>query len=439
MMYLAPGDLYLRLLKTHHQVTTKVYVLNNARQYLADASSRLLSGGVDMDVSAETSRVAKLTLLDPMQDLGIDPTGYAFGSQYYDRMLQIFHEVSGFDGSAPHTVPIFTGPITKASRDGVVLSIEAKGMEILLQDGLLRDFSYPVGWTRFQVIQDAIINTSGERSFNNQTGNTQVLTAPWSMEAGENLWEGLQEMCDAMGMNIFYNGAGICQVKPKGHMPVFSIDSTWMTEDPEYTFDMRNLKNVVRMTGAVGPLVPGQEETRMSVEAWPSPQHPFSPQSLARNGALRIVPIVHSDDSLGEWENLWNAAWLTLNANLRWATQATAVTATIPFLEEYDVININHPKVWADTMLSQWSITLVGDAEMSLNFTSTSSAGIIDRSNFVSNAGNWGRLNQPGVKHGPSGAFNPLAQKYRNRKDKQRKKKERSKKKNRKHSDRGKR
>ena len=46
---------------------------------------------------------------------------------------------------------------------------------------------------------------------------------------------------------------------------------------------------------------------------------------------------------------------------------------------------------------------------MSLNFLSSTSTGSVDRIKSVHNAAAFGgRMQQPGVKHGPSGAFNTM-------------------------------
>lgn len=409
-MWLNPASYpgLLRLLRTSHRVVSEVYILDNNRNYLRNATDALIEGSVDMDSDAAISRSCKMTLLDPGNRLGIDPNGGTSGPEFYNRMVQIVYRVTSMDYSETYGVPIFTGPVTDSSRDGVVLTVEGKGLEILAQDGLLNDYTWPAGWARSAVIMNAIQVVTGERFFSDASGGGYFLRSPWSVQSGANLWAELKYLGDSMGMAVYFDGQGFLKIRPKIVAPLMTIDATWMTEDPDAAFDMSKIRNVCRVEGASYPTADGTQ-VKMKYEAWPPPQHPFSPQSLARWGTNRVIPRFVTDDSLADWSSLAETADQNLYYDLMYSTEVTAVTSVIPFLEEFDVVTISHPRLYLDTPVSKWTIPLVGDAEMSLNFFSSSSRGVTSGGAVVSNANLWGRLNSPGVKHGPSGAYNGLA------------------------------
>jgi hypothetical protein len=402
-MYLNPSQGYLDLLRNHHRVTVEVYILNSARQYLFDITKDLVSGTLDIDVEGETSRFGKMVVLDPQQRLSIDLNGIGWGSNMSNRLIQIWHRVWSMDWSETYAVPIFTGPISDSDRDGVLLNLQFKGLESLVGE-VLFDYSWPAGWQRSAIIMDAVRISSGEMNFADNSGGSQWMHSAWSVEGGENLWARVKSLADGGGLNIYFDGAGVLQIKQKNRVPVAYIDSTWLIEEPDQSLDISKLRNVVRVEGAN---IPGTDQ-KMFYEAWPPPQHPFSPQSLARNGVLRAIPHRISESSLGVWQDLIDTAWRNLEWDLLVAESNTAVIATLPFLEEYDVLTIAHPKLYANSPLTKATIPLVGDGTMSLNMFTTTSSGQSSRGGrAVSNKGAIGgqRLING---HGPSGAFNTL-------------------------------
>lgn len=402
--YNFPGSPYWDLLRTHHRVVPEVYILNNSGQLMGNASGHLVSGTIDMDAEADVTRSGKLSLLDPHNSLGLDFSGSAVGAAYYNRMVKVFYKIQSLDRTVTFRSPVFTGPITDANRNGVMVDLEVKGKEILAQDGMLNDYSWPAGWSRSAIIMNALNVRTGETQFSDQSNGAYALGAQWVVEQGENLWKRLKELADGMGAQLFYDGDGTARIRPKSVYPIFTIDTSWLTEEPDLVFDSDRIKNVVSVTGGSTPISP-TENVKMKFEAWPSPQHPFSPQAIGRNGVPRVIPHFISDDSLMSFSDIINIAWVNLEADLLSCSGATAVSVIAPFLEENDVVTISHPKLYANVSMTKWTIPLVGDSEMSLNMFSSTSAGFVGRSNYVTN---YGLTGQRLRNHGPSGAFNGI-------------------------------
>lgn len=405
-MYGNPDWPFLNVLRGHHRVRPEVYILNNNRQYLANATNNLVSGTVDMDATASVSRSGKVSFLDPRNSLALDYSD----SSLYNRFIQIIYCVAPLASELWYKVPIFTGPIASVMKDGVITNVEFKGSEVLAQNGLLNPYTYPAGLGRSSVITHAMAEFAGEISWTDQMAGQMPLGDPWSIDRGDNIWERLKELADGMAAKLYYDGNGSIRISPKTTAPIMTLDSTWLTTQPEHSFDVDNLRNVVSFEGAsvaVSP-DPDVDKVKLRFEAWPPPQHPFSPQSLARNGKLRIMPQFLSDDSFIRWPDIWQSASKNLEWNLMLTAEATATSFVIPFLEENDVIQFNTTKLVGNYAVTKWSIPLVGDAEMSMNFFSSSSKASTVGGANTSNANLWGRMMQSGIKHGPSGAFNTL-------------------------------
>lgn len=389
------------LCRTHHWVDIIVYILDNERRYLFDMSSALINGTVDIDTEADCSRSGKMSLLDPQQRLSIDLNGSGWGSNMSNRTVQIIYKLTNMDRTYSYSAPIFTGPITYAARDGAVLNIDFKGFEWIMQGGQLSDYSWPIGWSRGSIIQNAAAMNGLPYTTISHAGG--IMYSSWAVESGDNLWERLKELADGGGLNIYFDGNGVLQVKPKWPGYAMALDTTWLTEEPDFNLDASKIRNVVRVEGGK---IPGTD-TVMTYEAWPSPQHPFSPQSLARFGQPRVLPHIIRDSSLTVWSDVINTAWQTLTFDLLVAESTSAVIPVCPWLEEFDVLAIRHPKCATDSPLTKATIPLVGDGEMSIGMLTTSSTGNASGpgARAVSNKGlNGERL----LHHGPSGAFNTL-------------------------------
>lgn len=389
------------LLKTHHWVNIEIYILDNERRYLFDISQSLVSGSVDIDVDSDCSRSGNVTILDPQQRLSIDFNGQGWGSNMTNRTIQIIYTVTAMDRSFSYRCPIFTGPIVYASRDGVMLSIDFKGFEFLMQGGVLSDYTWPIGWNRAAIIQNAA-SISG-LPYTNVMEYGGIMYSPWMVQSGDNLWERMKELADSGALNIYFDGNGVLQIKPKAINvnPVMTLDTNWLTEEPDFNLDISKIRNVVRVEGAK---IPGTDTT-MTYEVWAPPTNPFSPQAMARFGQPRVLPHLIKDDNLNQWTDVISAAWNNLNWDLLVAESTSAVIPVVPFLEEYDVLEIRHPKCWTISPLQKATIPLVGDAEMSIGMLTSTSAGSTTGGKIVSNKGlNGERL----LHHGPSGAFNTL-------------------------------
>lgn len=392
-----------------HRVYIEVLILNINNNLISDASSRLISGHVDVDANANVSRSGKVQLWDPFNDLGLG----LGGSSQFDRIIKINYWVQNMTGGQQWRTAVATCIVTQINRDGSIVNLEFKGKEVLADHGLHTPHTWPAGWPKGTVITNGMTIFTGETMFWDYSAGAawnMLGASGWSIDSGDNLWAKFRELATSMGCRLFYNGEGILVIRPLQVAPIFTMDQPWMTSEPSMDYDFDNLINMVRVEGAMLPTWDGGE-AQLVYEALPDPNHPFSCWSLARNGYPRIIPKIISDSSINDFALAADIAWNELSIALLQTNNVTLTGKVMPWFEENDVLTIMHPKLYTNTFLTKWTIPLVGDGEMSMNFMSNTSfaytGGLEGGGSAIHNAHIFGtRPAAPRIKpHGPSGAF----------------------------------
>ena len=121
--------IYHDTLRSSHLMRTRIMSAKLNGDTLNDLSVRLWDGQVDVDKTAEQTRVASLTLLDPNHLVNLDSDDPDDGALYLDRMIRIWYGVLCPFGWVE--APIFTGPITSMTRNDAFIDLEAGGKELL--------------------------------------------------------------------------------------------------------------------------------------------------------------------------------------------------------------------------------------------------------------------------------------------------------------------
>lgn len=382
-----------------HRVRVTVWILDNSRRFLANASDMLIDGQVDIDAGADITRSGQLRLLDPGHVLGLDASPSA-GIVAYNRMVHIIYTAEKFDQSMQFSWPVFTGPISKSNRDGPILDLEFVGMEKFAHMQMPYNWTWPVGWSKGSVISNALMQHTGEIYFDmDWRAGGYPLSAPWTLEEGENLWPRLKNLAEEMNMRMFYDGNGVLKVRGKDMTSVIEFLPWMLTgEDPQVSYDLTKMRNHVKIKGKTPPGMTGA----MGYDAYPPAHHPYSPQSLARNGFNRFFTEFVEDDQL-EWTDMVNRAWSILSEKIMTSMDVQFTSCVVPFMEEWDVFSINHPRVWVpQAMFTKSTIPLVGDAEQSIGYMSTTSQGSSRVSNFATQPllGPKGKIDPGGIVKG---------------------------------------
>ena len=133
---LADRAIFERDLCLDHQAFIRIVNMSLEHDDLHDISDRLMDGQVTYDANAEiTTRSLTMVLMDPNASLGFDTGNPTGGILFADRMVQVHYEVFSRGLWRWVSVPIFTGPVSKMTRNGSTISVEAQGKETLAREG----------------------------------------------------------------------------------------------------------------------------------------------------------------------------------------------------------------------------------------------------------------------------------------------------------------
>ena len=167
----------------------------------------VVSGQVDMDMEAEIERQLQITLYDPQQKLSFDKTN-PFAPLYMDRHVSAEHLtwVEALDEWVNSGV--MWGPITRFSRTGAEVTIEAHSKEALgLAPNLL--------WTTIKLhkgmyVTDAIkklLRQNGEQRFSlpdiNRKLHKDIIAARHTQP-----WKLAKRLAASIDRQLYYDGRG---------------------------------------------------------------------------------------------------------------------------------------------------------------------------------------------------------------------------------------
>lgn len=361
------------VLATSHSIRVRVALLNLAGDVITpDLGAVVLDGSVNVDGTADITRSATLTLLDPDHHLAFDSDSPADGALYADRMVRIVYGVRA-PGTAWIDVPIFTGPVTKFSRDGVEVTVEAQGKEALAKGSAWAARTFKKGALKTDVIHD-IMADQGERSFDLMHSG-QKLPTDRSLVADSVPWDLATEVAKSMGAQLFYDGSGRLVLRDQPGTPVFTFaDGTGGTivSTPKVEFSIDDVRNAVRVTGKAPKGKKGTKEPKhppkIVGKAVAPSDHPLSPARLGRNGQPRYIAEFVDAPAAGTNAQAAKVAKARLAQLLDELVTVTFDALVVPHLDPGDVIAVRTSEFAARQRLSSFSLPLAVDGTMSVGY-----------------------------------------------------------------------
>lgn len=356
------------LLTSHHSMRVSVQVLDTAMKPVGDPiSNRILDGQVNVDLNAEVTRSATLTFLDPGRALNFDSDSPADGALYADRMVRITYDVRqpGTFGGKWIEVPIFTGPVTKFSRNGVRVTVEAQGKEVLAMGSPWRTYTAKKNRRKVDIIEE-VMRAEGERDFallevNSKMPRDKVLTAEGTA------WAFAQDIARSMGMHLFYDGAGRLRLRRYPRTSVFTFrdgDGGSITDTPSIDFLIDNVKNAVSVTGKK----PKGAKAKVRARAVAEPSHPLSPVRLGRNGQPRYLAEFVDDPDIGSEREAKRVANSRLASLLATFVEVKFAAVVIPHLDAGDYVLVKANGFAMTTRLTSFSIPLTASGRMTVGY-----------------------------------------------------------------------
>jgi hypothetical protein len=291
---------YLDALTTSHRIRLDLKLRNRNEEPIRSLTapvSRVLSGSVQVDTTADVSRSLDLTVLDPNDRMRFEADSPAEGAVFADRFVSVRYEVLVEALDAWVSVPVFWGVLTGYSRNGAEVTLEAQGKERLLLAPHYATQSYTLG--KRMRLDDAIrrvATRAGEERFDlpdldHRLQTRRAVTAqdePWKVLSGgmENREgrpiPGIVERAPG-DRRPYYSPTGRLTVRKLRRKPTYTFaEGINLLSRPQVTYDATEFINTVHVKGAAPKGKPAAYG-RANLPA----NHPLSANKLSRNGEPR--------------------------------------------------------------------------------------------------------------------------------------------------------
>ncbi|MFE9497261.1 hypothetical protein [Streptomyces collinus] len=333
---------------------------------MADLSSRLLEGQVNVDYTADVTRSCTLQLLDPNRTLSFETDSADEGAIYMDRMIRIIYSVKVPQMNDWVDIPVFCGPVISMDRDDSVINVEAQGKETLAKGAAWRTFTRKKNTNKGNVIKDILEDLTGENKFDFPSV-TNKLSADYSLGRESIPWDAAKSIASGISRQLYYDGRGYAKMRSLPGTPVFTFkdgDGGTVTSVPQISYDSSEMKNIILVKGGV----PKGSKTAISVYVAADKSHPLSPYKLGRNGVPRYLLEVIEDDSIRSKTEAEEKAGNTLNDRLLQTVDVSFDAMPIPHLEPGDMVRIQTDEYATTFRLYTFSIPLVVGNSMSVGY-----------------------------------------------------------------------
>jgi hypothetical protein len=360
------------LLVTHHRLDVIISLMDLSHKHNSNISSTLLSGQVTMDVTAEVTRSATLELLDPLRRLKLDTQAPTDGSLFMTQMIRVTYVISTPDRGEQYFIPIFTGPLTKVTRTGPVLNVEAQGKEIISFSSMWKGKTFKKNLKKVDVIQ-RVMKLSGEALRHMDLRDPRPharLPENLSTNRAAIFWKIARKLAVGMNMQLFYDGRGVLRLRktPGKVAYVFRQSNSagrgaLMTE-PQITYDSKDMYNAVEIRGGKGK----GKKKKLNYRLVANRKHPLSPWNLGRNGEPRYLPLVIEDDSIKTKKKAKQVAKKQLKNALDQAVEVTFDALPIPMIEESDLCGWASSDSSGRFRMKQMTIPLTANGVSSIGY-----------------------------------------------------------------------
>lgn len=350
---------------THtHQRRIRVKVMNlghTTKAWIDD----VLDGQVTIDVTnRECTRVCNLRLLDPSQSIGMEPDDASSAPVHLRRMVQVLYEVQ-VPGYGWVSCPVFTGPVVEMDRDGAEVSLVAEGKERLALGSFGHGHTWAKKRKKVEVIRE-ILELAGEapaRIHLPPLKNT--LSKPFNVGRAEKPWVQARKLARSLGedgLELFYDGRGHVRARRISASPVRPfVDDDWLMTPVRQDRPKIEFFNGWIVNGANPP---GDKPRVSSLLVGLPDRHPFSAQSLARNGKPYWKIREESRPQVKTKARATQIARKLRDEHIEANAQISFDMLPLPNVEEWDLLRAVDPLTGpAKVRVKQATIPLVGGAQ----------------------------------------------------------------------------
>lgn len=334
-----------------------------------------LGGQVDIDTTTGGTtgqapwRKLSLSLLDQRNLLHVaefdSPADYAI---WADTFIHVERGdwVSDFGDFA--WCPCFFGPVTKFSRSGAEVDIEAQGKELLSLAPyvLMRSITITRGRKITGAIQD-LLEPMGEASGNFSLGGSSAkVKTKQQVPRLQSAWIEVRKLAKQVGAAnvLWYDGLGQLRMeskpKPKAANAMWAFkagDLGDLLTVPDESYDFTAFANYSEVTGAAPTKKVPQPHAAIAISA----DEGLSPQKLSRNGKDRYAVISATNTTVKTQAEAASQAKEALEQVDDFGQDAQFDCLPIPHLEEKDWVTVQTSN-GKDLLIqmNKWTIPLDG-------------------------------------------------------------------------------
>jgi hypothetical protein len=355
---------FLRQLSVTHEMQVRVLLLTLSGTEVADLTSRLLDGQVDIDSTAETTRSLDLSLNDPDHVLHLDSRGLGDGALFLDRLISVIYGVFVPSLNRWVEVPIFRGPIIALARDDTTLKVNCLGMEHLAKGNAWLPMTFGKGHDVVRTIKAILTERAGEKRFNFPPSGGR-LPAPLSLGRMTQPWAASRKLAKSINRQLYYDGSGTCCLRPFPKAVAWTFksgDGGTVLTLPDVTYDLSSVINTVWVRGKKGTT----KKPQITATAYPARDHPLSPWALGRNDHPRYLVEAIDNDAIRSHAEAKEQADDRLGAVLREGVDVTFDAIPVPNLDPYDVLALSTPSASLTFKVGRISIPLSHSEAMSV-------------------------------------------------------------------------
>jgi hypothetical protein len=289
---------YDTTLVSSHKIRVKVRVYDQNEENGELLRGVVVGGQVDWDAKADISASLSLELMDPTSDLSFDPLGALYADKYIGVEYGVYlpaNAAISWDAAWVDT-PVFFGPVSRYSRDGDRVSVEAVGKESLVLPPV--KYNVPSGTQpsnrSLKTVLRYFMAPSGEEKFRLATGTNKTVKVPARLgtladladtarASEKGIWRIMKEVAMASGYRLFYAGDGYLDLERiKTNAAVYRFEHP--LSEPAVAYDLSEVRNVVQVWDQDAK---AENKERAKVEL--GSNHPLSADSLGRNGKRRVL------------------------------------------------------------------------------------------------------------------------------------------------------
>ena len=370
---------YLHTLTKSHRIKIRTYMMTTDYRDYVEIPNKVLNGQVTVNANAQiTTRVLTAEILDPDNTLGWEADDPTQAVMFSDKMIRIYYCVYVPNLSLKDkwvSIPIFTGPIIHAERNGAIVEIEANGKEVLAQE-VWKSFSIPKNTNKAQAIK-TIMGKAGESVNTMSIYSTSSKTNGMSIAYPKNFWVEMRKVASSINHYAFFDGRGYLITRPyptstsisyvfsDGSGGMGNKQSASILSDVELDFDVSEIRNTVKVTGKKKG-----KKAAPTYTAYPPKDHPLHPSNIGRYATAMYLPEEPiQDDKYTTVDACKKAATTRLNARLQTAIKVKFDSLPIPHLEPNDWVSIKTNRISHSFRLDEYTIPLSSESVMTLGYT----------------------------------------------------------------------